>query len=286
MAADVGMRGRPPTMPVPDSSVRANYTQSDLAGGVAAVLEGIKAWHIWGLLAWGEIRSRYRRSFLGPLWMTLASGLTVLGLGALWSRLWGLDLAVYYPYVAAGLITWNYLASVIVESTTVFVSSKSLIHNTTTPLFAFPMRSAMKQLLFFLHQAPVIAIVFVAVGPIKATAPLALVGVALIYVNSIWIAALIGMLGARFRDLSFIVEAAVPLLLFLTPVLWRPQELGDSHLVVILNPLAHALAVVRDPLFGHPADISSYIFMTAAAVVGWALTIVSFRYRQRIPFWV
>ena len=32
--------------------------------------EGVAAVHIWGMLGWQEIRLRYRRSTLGPLWLT------------------------------------------------------------------------------------------------------------------------------------------------------------------------------------------------------------------------
>jgi ABC-type polysaccharide/polyol phosphate export permease len=276
MAADSGPANRSRALDRSGSHTRATYNQGDLTGAATAIADGIRA----------ELQTRYRRSFFGPFWMTLSSGVTVFGLGALWSQLWDLRLADYYPYLAAGFVTWTYLATILTESTLVFVTAQSLVKNTTIPLFVFPMRSALRQMLLFLHQAPVIAVVFLIFGKVEWTAPLALVGFLLIYINSIWIAALAGMIGARFRDLSFIVEAAVPLLLFMTPVLWRPEDLGENSLVVALNPFAHALAVVRDPLLGKTPDLLSYSVLVGAALAGWLATAIAFRHRQRIPFWV
>ena len=37
--------------------------------------EGVRDWRLSRLLAWQDIKQRYRRSTLGPLWLTLSSGI-------------------------------------------------------------------------------------------------------------------------------------------------------------------------------------------------------------------
>jgi lipopolysaccharide transport system permease protein len=266
---------------------RATYGDKDLSGALEEMRRGLLAYRIYWALANSEIRARYRRSFFGPLWMTLASAVTVLGLGFLWARLWNAPIADYFPYLAAGLITWNYIAAVLIECPNVFVTQQNLLKSSTMSLFVYPMRAAIKQFILAIHQIPVLVAVFLIFGrDLYATAPLCLVGFALIFLNSIWVFSLVGMVGARMRDISFMIEAAVPLAFFMTPVLWRAEDFGVGHPVIAFNPFAHAIALVRDPVLGAVPDPASYGVMIGLAVVGWGLAIWAFRYRHRIAFWV
>jgi ABC-type polysaccharide/polyol phosphate export permease len=266
---------------------RICYGDNDFVGGAREVLLGIKSYRIWWSLAAAEMAARYRRSFLGPFWMTLATTITVLGLGYFWAQLWKVDLVVYFPYLAAGLVTWNYIASIIIEAPNIFVSAQSLIRNSTIPTFVYPMRSATRLLLLHLHQFPVILLVFLAFGKdLYITAPLSLIGVFLIYLNSIWFLSLVGMIGARLRDMAFIIEAGVPLLFFLTPVLWQAKDLGAGRFIVDLNPFAYAIELVRAPILGQVPSATAYIVLIVGACVGWMVAIWAFRLRHRIPFWV
>jgi ABC-type polysaccharide/polyol phosphate export permease len=42
--------------------------------------------HLWLVLGWLEIKQRYRRSKIGPFWITLSFGIMVVALGAIYSR--------------------------------------------------------------------------------------------------------------------------------------------------------------------------------------------------------
>lgn len=277
-----------PEAPAPGGAVsRPPYGRKDLRGAILEVGRGLGAYRIFWALANSEIRARYRRSYFGPLWMTLASAVTILGLGFLWSRLWGIPEADYFPFLAAGMVTWTYIAAILTEAPNVFTLQQGLLRNSTLSPFVYPMRSAVKQLIMALHQVPVIFVVILVFGrDLPATAPLFLVGFALIFINSVWVMAVLGVIGARLRDLSFTIEAAVPLAFFLTPVLWRPEDLGASSAILRFNPFAYALETVRDPLLGEIPSLLSYAVMIGAAVLGCALTVWAFRYRHRLAFWV
>ena len=49
--------------------------------------EGFKLYHVWGLLGWQDIKQKYRRSVLGPFWITLSAAAMIGGIGLLYSRL-------------------------------------------------------------------------------------------------------------------------------------------------------------------------------------------------------
>ncbi len=58
---------------------------------------------VWSLLGWQEVRQRYRRSILGPFWLTLSTGAMVAAMGPLYGRLLNQDVASYFPYLAISL---------------------------------------------------------------------------------------------------------------------------------------------------------------------------------------
>ena len=51
------------------------------------IVEGFKQRELWGHLGWQDIKQRYRRSVIGPLWITLSMAITAIGLGLLYSQL-------------------------------------------------------------------------------------------------------------------------------------------------------------------------------------------------------
>lgn len=62
---------------------------------------------LWLHLGWQDIKQRYRRSVLGPFWITIATGTTAVAMGGLYSMLFKLELSEHLPYVTLGLIVWN-----------------------------------------------------------------------------------------------------------------------------------------------------------------------------------
>ena len=56
---------------------------------------------------------------------------------------------------------------------------------------------------------------------------MAIPGLLLVIANLYWISLLIGTLGARFRDLEYLISMIMPLLMFLSPVMYRPNALPN-----------------------------------------------------------
>ena len=95
---------------------------------------GIGAFQVWGTLGWHDIRQRYRRSVLGPFWFTLSTAIMVIVLGALYSTLLKQEINNYLPYLAVGLVVWQYLASSILEGCNSFIGAAYLIKQIRIPL--------------------------------------------------------------------------------------------------------------------------------------------------------
>jgi ABC-type polysaccharide/polyol phosphate export permease len=67
-------------------------------------------------LGWNDIRIRYRRSALGPFWITLSTTVFVVTLGIIFSQIFHTDIRIYLPYIAVGLIVCGFMSSTVMES--------------------------------------------------------------------------------------------------------------------------------------------------------------------------
>jgi ABC-2 type transporter len=85
------------------------------------VIAGFRAWPVWGLMGWDDIRQRYRRSVIGPFWITLSMGIFILVLGVIYSRLFHTELKSYLPYLTAGFIVWGFMSAAASESCIAFI---------------------------------------------------------------------------------------------------------------------------------------------------------------------
>lgn len=249
---------------------------------------------LWGHLGWQDIKQRYRRSVLGPLWISISMGVIALGLGILYSLLFQVELKEFLPHVAVGLLIWNFISGCILEGSEVFISNEGLIKFLPAPLSLHVYRLVWRQTLFFLHNLVIWAILMVVFPhPLGWSLLLALPAFALLAVNGGWIAILSGILATRFRDIPPIIASIVQLLFYMTPIVWSVDILGDNPAVreraslAELNPMYHFLEIVRAPLLGQGIELRSWLVVGVITIVGWGIGLLCMRnYRARVAYWV
>ena len=270
------------------SQLKASVDPGQFGLALRDLTQGARRWPLWGFLGYHEIRQRYRRSVLGPLWITISMGVMILALGLLYGAIFRLDLADYLPYLTLGFIIWGLLSSFITDGLQVFIKSDGFIRQMAAPLSVHVYKMVWSNLIIFAHNLLVFVLIAlwfqVPVGWGLLIAPLALT---LLVVNGVWIGLLLGLLSARFRDIPLIVANVVQVLFFLTPIVWKPDMLPGKTPFVDANPLFHLVEILRGPLLGQPMALESWVFVGGITLVGWALTLLALTaYRWRIPYWV
>jgi ABC-2 type transport system permease protein/lipopolysaccharide transport system permease protein len=253
----------------------------DLEGAVAR-------WQLWAYLGLQDIRLRYRRSLLGPLWITLSMGVTIIAVSILYARIFHIDLHDYLPFFTVGFILWNFISALIIEGCTVFINDGGYIRQVPGPLLTYVLRSSWRSLIIFFHNFIIFFGVMAYVGIWPGWGFLeALVGLALVTINGTWTAVVTGILCARYRDIPQIIQSLMGVIFFLTPVIWQSNQLRGRFVFIEYNPFYHFLEVVRNPLIGNPVDPWSWWVTGGLAVVGSIFALLFFaRYRRRIPYWV
>jgi ABC-2 type transport system permease protein len=122
------------TLPEQKAPITRITAEAVPAQAFTDLVNGAQLYPLWTRLAFHDIRQRFRRSVLGPLWLTISMGTMVGMLGFLFSVVLRQDAAKTLPYIATGIIFWGLLTSCITEGTTVFISAESAIRNLPIPL--------------------------------------------------------------------------------------------------------------------------------------------------------
>ena len=252
------------------------------------LIDGLGAWRVWHLLAWQEIRQRYRRSLLGPFWLTISMAVQMLTMGVVVAILFNQSFDRFLPYVCVGLIFWTLITGLLNEGAMSFVAASSFILHMRIPLTTYLLQCLWRNLIIAGHNLVVyvvIAVVYALVPTPRTllflvTFPLALWSIA-------WVVLSLAVLSTRFRDLPTMVSTGLNVLFWLTPIVYSPSQLGANSWLVTSNPLTHVLDLIRLPLLNQVPAPNSFAIVLVMGLVGWTATFLLFaRFRARVPFWL
>lgn len=259
---------------------------------IIAIDDIAKGWEkrqLWLALAWDDIRLKYKRSVLGPMWITLGTGFFISILSVIWTELMAKKASVFVPWFAVGIITWQFISSIVTEGSATFFRVSSIIHNIAMPLSIHIFRSVTGHIINYLHNCAIIIVVLL-IFPAHDLYTLALIvpGMFILIAAATATSIIFGLLGARFRDFSHAVSMFMKPVFFMTPVIWMPDMLsGGRAALAKLNPFAHYLAIIREPLIGKAPTVENYIVTIALTLLLILVSLILLgKYKNKVPYWV
>jgi len=261
-----------------------------IRAGLVDISNGSKKYAIAGMLGWQDIKQRYRRSTLGPFWLTLSMGIMVAALGFVFSGLFNVEHSEFLPSLAIGLVFWAYISIIINEGCITFTSAEPMIKQLQLPRFTYLLRVVWRNFVILLHNSFVIIVVYLILHKhLEWSAWLSILGLVLITINATWMALILGIICTRYRDMTQIVASIINVAFYITPIMWLPSLLEGHKRFYLLevNPFNHLLEVVRSPLLGTLPSNLSWIVCSAMAIIGWSLALIIYsKYVNRISFWL
>lgn len=258
---------------------------SELAAASRDFAQSFQQWRLWTTLAFNDILARYRGSLLGPFWITLSTSVFVVGIGLVYGGLMRQPAEKYVPWIATGVVIWNFISSTILESGDAYIHGAVIIRSGSLPLPIFVWRVICRSIVNFAHQITVIVAVALWFHfLLKINLPMVLAGLALVIINVSWMSFFTAITAARFRDIQQVNATLIQLIFFISPVIWIPSDMTSVRsLLLNLNPVYHLLNVTRNPILGMPVPLHSIAFLLVMAVVGWAVAFILYAsVRRRI----
>jgi ABC-type polysaccharide/polyol phosphate export permease len=251
-------------------------------------MSAVMAYDVWSFLAWQDIKIRYRRSKIGPFWITISMAIFCGVLGVVYSQLFKSEISELLPFLAIGLVIWSCISTCIGEMPNLFVENAQYIKDMRINPISIIMRSLTRNMIILGHNLLIVLGIYIYFGFWPGwTAVLALPGLVLIMLNLIAIGIPLSIIGARFRDIAQITQSVLQVLFFVTPIFWFPRLLPEGNWIIGVNPVAYFIDLVRSPLLGQAPSTASWIassltLLASSAIGAWLYKSKS----DRIAFWV
>jgi lipopolysaccharide transport system permease protein len=246
--------------------------------------------HLASTMARQDISTRYKRSRIGAFWITIGMAISIGCIGLVFGQILQIPLPEFLPFFTIGTIIWGLVSNCLNEGCGAFVSSSGIILQVRMPLFVPILRILIKDSIVFAHNLVILPVVFwIFLRPADVKMLLAIPGMVLLLLNLAWMVLILATLSSRFRDVTQIVQNAVGVLYFMTPIMWKPDLLDSpvGQLLLECNPFYHLVDIVRAPLLGHFPTAMNWIVAGGMALIGWVGAILFFgRFRNRIAYWL
>ena len=262
---------------------------TETAGALRDIQLGWQRREGWWALSRQSIKISYRRTTLGPIWITIQQLAFIVGISLLYSQLFKLKSADMVPLVAFGISFWGLLTSYITGASSNFIQQSQAISSSTLPMSFYVFSTVSQQLLNFLHSA----IVLIPFAFLFGTAPRIIciitvpLSIAFAVLNGFSLGLWLGPLSVRYRDVSVSIPIFLQLAFFLSPIFWSPSLLGDRKWIVNYNPIAWMIETFRSPILGGPIQLELWIRLAMLTVANLivGITVLS-RVRNKISYWI
>ena len=242
---------------------------------VAVQLRRIAALH--NVLVYRDLQSRYQDTVLGLAW-TLVNPLLFAGvLIFLVQFVLELNIGRFSSFVYIGILAYGWFRGALSQATRAVVSSRTLARRPGFPPLVLPLVPVTTNLLDFVLSIPILVLVLYIGGSQISWALLMVpVVIAIQFLITLGLAYVAASAHMAFRDVGHLVDLALTLGFFLTPIFYEMSQVPARLAPVFwINPLVPLLDGYRETLiYGR---WPSFAHLGVAAICGILIAIVGFQ---------
>lgn len=207
------------------------------------------------LLCRRDITVMYRQTVLGSIWIVVAPLLSAGLFTFVFGQVAHLSTGgvPYFAFSYAGLLAWNLFSSTLTGAATSIVANSALFTRIHFPRLVLPL-SKLAPTLINAAISCVVMFVLLVVYQIGFSLRLLLLPVWLLLavLLSMGCSLVLSAVAVLYRDVQYVIQAIIPILMFLSPVAYSTDAVPESvRLLYLLNPVATIIDGCRWSLVGH-----------------------------------
>jgi len=223
-------------------------------------IKTLKDFNIWTELAYSQIRTRYARTVLGPLWELIGLILLLIPLSLLWSKLWERPVSDFFVYLFSGYSLFRFISTTIGDASQNFITGYGpLIKNININPLICTLSLCFRNLIFFGHI--LIFILFLNLFfELNINFLLLFIFLICLFFSILNVSTIIAFMCVRYRDLSNLIGLFMSLLFFFTPIIWDANQLSAKHKILFIEPnlLYHYIEFFRSSILNGNVNYLSF----------------------------
>ena len=217
-----------------------------------------------------EFAVKYRRSYLGIVWVVLNPLLTMILMSAVFSTIFRQSIENFPVYLIVGQVAFNFFNEATNNSLPTIVNSSSMIKKIYVPKYIFPLSKVMFSFVnYVITFIPVaLVMIFYHIVPTINLLYLPLIMLAL-FMFSLGVSFILSTAMVFMRDTQYLYGLVTTLLSFLTPIFYSIDNFdATKRFIMSLNPLYQYLSIVRTCVFyGQTPTVQSVLICLVLGIV-------------------
>lgn len=235
----------------------------------------------------------YKQTVLGPLWFIVQPVLTMYMFMVVFGTIAKIEVGDVPPalFYLAGIIIWTYFSDCFMQTSDTFTKNADIFGKVFFPRLIMPISKVVSGLVKFFIQLFLFLLVYgyylINGSPIAFEWELIWllpILVVLMAALGLGFGLIFSALTTKYRDLKFLLQFGIQLLMYATPVIYPANNLpyGTLKQVMFYNPLAHIVEAFKRIFLGEGAlTLSGLLYATIFITVVLFLGILIFNKTER-----
>jgi lipopolysaccharide transport system permease protein len=255
------------------------------------VRELFKYGHLLRNLVVKDLKLKYRGSVLGFVWSLANPVLMIAVYTVAFTYILQLRTPGFVFYLMLGILAWTFFANAISMSAGAVVDNGGLVRSVWFPRAILPIATVLFNFAQYLLTLLVFLPILMLLYRVPPAAPMVVFPVFLILqlIFTAGIALLLAVGTAFFRDVRHLVEVALPMLFWATPVVYETTQLpARVQILLLLTPISPYVTAYHDVFYYRqwPAAetwLLAVVYAAAALASGlWLMTRTEYQLTERI----
>jgi len=224
-----------------------------------------------------EIKTRYRHTILGILWIFINPLLQMIVIGLVFSSIFTFDIKNYHLFLFIGLLSWNFFSVSLNKATPRIVWDRHLIQKSKFPKEVIPLSIILSHFFHFIASLGLL-IIFILItkqwqmfnfNNILSQ----ITGFILLFIFVSGISLFTSALNVFYRDIAFVVQSLTLIWFYFTPIIYPLNNIPNNIVPIFyLNPILSIFYLIQKPLINYRLPliitISHIIIIIATAACG------------------
>ncbi|MHB8328239.1 MAG: ABC transporter permease [Acidimicrobiales bacterium] len=227
--------------------------------------------HLIVVLTRKEFHTRYRRVSLGVLWALLIPFLQAAVMVLILSHVIKVQKSVHYgAFVLSGIIPWTFFTGAVTSGATAIVDGVGLAARVYFPRAVLPIVQVAQNLYTFLISMVIVIALIPVLGVSLAPSLILIIPATLMLIAlALSFSLALSALHVYFRDIRFIVTAAMLLWFYVTPIIYQTSAAPKvTRGFINVNPVTGVLDLFREAIIGNQSHILAPIFISLVWTAG------------------
>lgn len=241
--------------------------------------------HVLAAMARADFQVRYKRAAFGVAWAVLVPLAQAAVLAVVFSRFIRMgDDASFGAYVLGGVVAWGYFALTLGVAGTAIVDGSGLTDKVWFPRAILPLVPCLANTVgLAVSLAAVVALSPLVGGDVSWRLALVVPASVLLVAFTASLALVLSALHVYFRDVRFIVQAALMVWFYATPILYPITLVGRLRPVLELNPMTGIVGLFHLATVGTEPHWERQLLVSVAVTIALAVVAVEvYRRHDRI----